>query len=325
MKKKFPVIIALALLACSDKNAPDVAILVPADNDEVSGIVTVKVAASDDEEMDKVELIINGDLFETIKGEKLAYEFSWDTDEGENGEYSLLAKAHDKAGNSAMSDIVNVTVLNTRTYKFMNVSWDEIYFTFLDIEDVISWNDSIEVEVPKNYGEANFYGYSGQICGNTIYWNADIEIGSDDATWYFWVNPTYFYLLLSNQSTVYIDCTYINKDLPQGESLCDIAIPNDNAIYRMGYYYAYSNSNVYCYLLNHPQYESVYVDPISLPGEVSQYYYFETGLFKTIRGPVTILPDDAAERDDLRSGLISRERVTLQKLPFETSRLRNIK
>lgn len=90
-----------------DREPPEVAILEPAANAVVHGEVRVVVAASDNEEVARVDLHADGRL---IGSETVApYEFLWDSTTVSDGTVRLIAEARDAAGNVS-SHAVDVTV-----------------------------------------------------------------------------------------------------------------------------------------------------------------------------------------------------------------------
>jgi thermitase len=95
-----------------DTNPPSVKITYPSDGDTVSGAITVKVDASDDSGVSKVELYKNGVLFAVDS--EAPYEFYWDTTADPDGVYVLAAKAYDVAGNCGESSSVSVNVVNAK-------------------------------------------------------------------------------------------------------------------------------------------------------------------------------------------------------------------
>jgi len=95
-----------------DTNPPSVKITYPSDGDTVSGTITVKVDASDDSGVSKVELYKNGALFAVDS--EAPYEFYWDTTADPDGVYVLAAKAYDLAGNCGESSNVSVNVVNAK-------------------------------------------------------------------------------------------------------------------------------------------------------------------------------------------------------------------
>lgn len=94
----------------SDLIVPTASITSPLVGAVMRGITTVNVVAADNAAVSKVELYINGKLFDT----KIAapYSFTWNTTTLANGSYTLSAKAYDAAGNIGQSVPVTVMVNN---------------------------------------------------------------------------------------------------------------------------------------------------------------------------------------------------------------------
>lgn len=89
----------------SDTTPPSVVITSPSDGDEVTGALTVVVAASDDVAVDHVSLAIDGaEIGEVVDA---PYQFAWTATGG--GEHTIVATAVDASGNEAMTSIT-VTV-----------------------------------------------------------------------------------------------------------------------------------------------------------------------------------------------------------------------
>jgi len=95
-----------------DTEPPVVAIEAPANGSEVQGLVTVRVSASDNVGVERVELFVN----ETLLGEDSTapYEFQWNTTGLRNGPYRLTATAYDPSFNKG-SSWIDVTVANPDT------------------------------------------------------------------------------------------------------------------------------------------------------------------------------------------------------------------
>ena len=87
-----------------DTTPPTVKIVAPKDGAFVTGIETVVVEASDDREMDQVELYVDGELLTTLTTEP--YEHDWDAAQMVPGNYLLSALAYDEAGNSNDDSVV---------------------------------------------------------------------------------------------------------------------------------------------------------------------------------------------------------------------------
>ena len=85
----------------------------------------------------------------------------------------------------------------------------------------------------------------GTIIGLELTWSgtATYPAASQTSTLQFSASGDYFFLKLANKSGVSWTKTYVNYGL-QAQTLDNITIPNDNQTYSIGYYKAYSNSNV---------------------------------------------------------------------------------
>jgi formylglycine-generating enzyme required for sulfatase activity len=95
--------------ASSDTESPTVVIIYPPNYSEfVSGtIVNIIAEAEDNKEVDNVKLYIDG--ISSYEDSTEPYEYSWNTNDL-NGPHTIYAKAFDTSGNSAISDIITVTV-----------------------------------------------------------------------------------------------------------------------------------------------------------------------------------------------------------------------
>ncbi|MCX8171718.1 MAG: Ig-like domain-containing protein, partial [Candidatus Bathyarchaeota archaeon] len=103
-----------------DTSPPKVEITYPRDGDTVSGAIIVSVSADDDRGVVKVELYKGGVLFATDSDKP--YEFYWNTAADPDGQYKLVARAYDAAGNTGESSPITVNVVNYRDVKPPSVS-----------------------------------------------------------------------------------------------------------------------------------------------------------------------------------------------------------
>lgn len=92
----------------TDTTPPMLSFTSPSDGATISGIVRVKVDATDDDRVSQVFLFLGSDL---IASDYVApFEFLWDTAVFPEGQQSLTARAFDRAGNLANASLmVNVT------------------------------------------------------------------------------------------------------------------------------------------------------------------------------------------------------------------------
>jgi len=95
----------------NDHNAPSVSLADPPQESFVYGkSVSITSVASDDRGVERVEFYIDGKLLQTDRSSP--YTVSWDSYTLANGKYALSAKAFDAAGNSLMSAVHMVKVVN---------------------------------------------------------------------------------------------------------------------------------------------------------------------------------------------------------------------
>jgi hypothetical protein len=109
--------------------APSVSITNLNDGAVVRGGVDIKVEALDDVGIDKVELYIN-DILEDTDTES-AYEFTWDTTAGEDGEKELKAVAYDSIGQKSWERIT-VTVDNANRIFSIDLSGASVIYITQD-------------------------------------------------------------------------------------------------------------------------------------------------------------------------------------------------
>jgi hypothetical protein len=96
-----------------DETLPTVSITDPVDGETVQGVVPVKVTATDNVRVDRVELWVDGALKQTDNVSPFA--FDWDARSTPDGDHTLEARAFDPSGNSARSGVLTVTVFNPAT------------------------------------------------------------------------------------------------------------------------------------------------------------------------------------------------------------------
>lgn len=94
----------------NDVTPPTVALTAPINNATVSGVVTISSNASDNVGVSFVEFYANGVL--VYASNVSPYSINWDTQVVPNGDYAIIAKAYDNAGNRIQSSSVAVKVNN---------------------------------------------------------------------------------------------------------------------------------------------------------------------------------------------------------------------
>lgn len=93
-----------------DNTPPTVSVANPVAGTTLSGTVTINVSAGDANGISLLEVYLNGEKKFTIADGSAG--FAWNTRLYNNGVYQISAKAYDKAGNSAQSGAVVVTLKN---------------------------------------------------------------------------------------------------------------------------------------------------------------------------------------------------------------------
>ena len=106
----------LILWSCEDekgdKTEPEVSITSPLSGSTVNEIVTITCEATDNKEIDFVQFFVNDSLDSFLVSAE-PYVFEWNTNNLENGIYSIKAVAYDISGNSAESSTISLTVDNS--------------------------------------------------------------------------------------------------------------------------------------------------------------------------------------------------------------------
>jgi glucose/arabinose dehydrogenase/PKD repeat protein len=100
----------------TDRNPPTVAITAPANNAQVSDIVTVTANATDDVGVAGVQFLLDGTVT-GVEDTAAPYALSWDTRTTTNGAHTLTARARDAAGNTTVSGPVTVNVVNSNFFQ----------------------------------------------------------------------------------------------------------------------------------------------------------------------------------------------------------------
>ena len=100
----------------SDPTPPTVSITAPANNAQVSGIVNVTAAATDNVGVTGVQFYVD-DTSTGPEDTTAPYGLAWDTRTLPNGPHRITARARDAAGNATLSSPVTVNVANTAQFQ----------------------------------------------------------------------------------------------------------------------------------------------------------------------------------------------------------------
>lgn len=240
-----------------DTTPPTVQITSPMNNSTISGIVDIDINASDNKGIAKVEIYIDG----VLSGETTSapWGFIWDTEQEDNDEYTLQAKAYDTSNNIGISNLVNVTVENAFVLTFNNP-------LFTDIEITVSGYGTQTAEpggsavfnFPSNPGTITYHAEtsgqttSGSQVGELIEWNYTIDVSDQSSyTLNLVINSDYFFIYVQNNSDHDFYPFYVNYG-SYYETMDNIIISNTGTTYQIGYYRAFTDTEVRAYLQDMP-------------------------------------------------------------------------
>ena len=128
---------SVEITVCVDRTPPSITITSPANNTEFnsSSDVTIQWTASDNNELDKFEVYLNGSLKATLPGDAVNYTF-YDLS---NGGYNATVIAYDKAGNTDSDYVVftvnvpySVTIEQPANDTWTNESWVLIQINYVN-------------------------------------------------------------------------------------------------------------------------------------------------------------------------------------------------
>ena len=270
----------MVFMGCEDAEEPDttppvVSIQSPIGGQEVSGVVSVQVNATDNDGLEKVELYSTANGLEgTSTLDATIHTFDWNSEAIDNGQYGIYAVAYDNAGNSTTSQTVQVDVKNSVTLTLTNQTHTAMAFQFgqgenPELEDLIESGASYEIEVDKDRGVCTIQSFTTSNYGLIMVWDFDVTIGSEDIDQPLYYGGDYFFLNLRNSSSYTINDFVVNQDLTT-EYHSELDMPNNSTWYGIGYFNAWTNSNVYIYSDASSTYWSI--DPITLSFQNNQTY-----------------------------------------------------
>jgi len=102
-----------------DTIAPEVTIISPSDGKLLGGTIEINIDATDDVELEKVTLYIDGKKVK--KYTSGPYKYSWDSSKAAEGAHTITAEAMDKSGNLATKSVT--TIMD----KIKDVSWQKMF------------------------------------------------------------------------------------------------------------------------------------------------------------------------------------------------------
>ena len=209
MRRITTFFVLLILWSCEedkgDKTEPEVSITSPSSGSTVNEIVTITCEATDNKEIDFVQFFVNDSLDSFLVSAE-PYVFEWNTNNLENGIYSIKAVAYDISGNSAESSTISLAVDNSlsipKSVEIIDISYSLTLMTIRfrqSIEDdfkkysifVSSSADSSEMVEIGNISER----------ADTVFTISEFDPTQE--TWYFlMVTDLYGYSVLSESYRV---------------------------------------------------------------------------------------------------------------------------
>lgn len=261
---------------------PTVSITSPANGDVCRLIDTVWVNASDDKGVTKVELYVGSTLIGTATSEP--WGFILNTELLDDGVYALQAKAYDAANHSTISQSVSVTIHNAFPVTFYNTLYTKMNITVLGVTQTVSPNDSATFILSTNPRSLVYTAStsgktsSGTTVGLTLTWGGTSNpLDVSDYVSYgigFSYSTSYFFLYMKNTGNTTLGPLYVNYGLT-AQTRDDITMAkNTSASYSVGYYRAYTNTEVRAYWASPNSSYYTYWDQgahFSFPGTASQW------------------------------------------------------
>jgi hypothetical protein len=216
---------------------------------------TVIVDASDDRGVSKVELYIDGALVGTDN--TAPWRFIWNTEQWDDGDYSLQAKAYDAANHTGTSSTITVKIRNAFPFTFINNIYTPISITVQGVTLTAQPGDSATFNFSTNPRSVVYTATtsgktsSGTAVGLTLTWGGSSN--SIDVSQYtsyhlgLITSSSYFFLYIRNSGYTTLGPLYVNYGL-NAQTKDNISIPQSStSTYQIGYYRAYTNTQVRAY------------------------------------------------------------------------------
>jgi len=235
-----------------DTLPPTIAITSPENGAVVSGMIDIAVTVFDNKGVTKVELYKNGTF--AVSDETSPFGFTWNTDAAERGTHILQAMAYDAAGNVGTSNLVSVSIATPLEVIFHNTVFTDISVTIGSVTKTILVNDSVTFVFAANPGTFSYTATTsgkttgGSVVGKVINWagsNIDVA-GLTEKRINLVVSSLSFFIYLTNNGSHTLTPFYVNYGLTS-QTMDNIVIPPDNIKYRIGYYSAYTNTQIRAY------------------------------------------------------------------------------
>lgn len=172
--------------------------------------------------------------------------------------------------------------------KFYNPTYTDITVTLNSQTKEIPVGDYVEfsgVEGSSKYFSAYTYGKTtgGTQVGLKLEWGGTLTLSGGTQTNTLDVSDDYFFLYVTNNSSYVLQTVYVNYGL-NSQTVDNVVLNNTGTRYRIGYYKAWTNSNVRIYLKDQPSsyYHWEYGTHFTLPWTVNQSASLATSSEKSV-------------------------------------------
>jgi len=223
----------------------------PSGGSFLTGLVPINITAQDNVGVTRVELLLDGVVIGTDNA--APWHFDWNTDLLDDGQRSLTARAYDQAGNIGSSSVLSVMVRHPFKLSFRNSTYTDITLTVggqptvtLHVGTVLTYTypgkPSSVAFTGSTSGKTNQGSLVGLLMGwNDTYWSGSVRDDTVDLV----IHGTYFFIKMKNCGST-INDFYVNVGtVAQTRDL--ISIPGDCVVRSLGYYNAYTNTEVQAY------------------------------------------------------------------------------
>ena len=215
------------------------------ENNEISGLENIYINIENFPSVWKVYLAIinnvsipidNRILIDTTSTiDKETYETIWNTEIFPNGIYELYAEILDSSNTRIVAtDIFNIK--NYRLVTLINELSSSVRYQIDSSEGIIFSNSKEYIKIEKKFNELMLSVRSLTIlCGNELNYNLILDPDSINIPQHIRPNSNVFFLSAQNNNDDYLEsiAVKINDSL---EYCNNLSIPNDNQIYKIGYF-----------------------------------------------------------------------------------------
>lgn len=165
------------------------------------------------------------------------------------GTYTVVLTVTGPGGSGTYN--IDIKVIAGTNVTFHNPTFTPIYITINSVTKTISVGGSVTYDALTG-SLVSFTAYtsgttpSGTQVGLKINWSGTITLTGSNISHYLNVSKDYFFIFLTNNGTHVLEKLYVNYGLVS-QTFDNIVLSNNSAKLSVGYYKAYTNSNVRMY------------------------------------------------------------------------------